>query len=86
MRLVLTTCCALACFLSQAAADECRRVIAPTVIAVVAHDNIWTRKADRGMTFRAKSCKVKIGGITYFVTDRSPPPSDVRREPVSLRR
>ena len=56
---------ALMCGLPGASADECRRVVAPTIIAVVAHGDIFVRKADRGMTFRAEGCKTKIGEGLY---------------------
>jgi hypothetical protein len=49
----------------SASAAECRRVVEPTVIAVVAHGDVFVRKAERGMTFRAEGCKTKIGSGLY---------------------
>lgn len=65
MKRVFGALAALVWGLTPASAAECRRVVEPTVIAVVAHGDIFVRKAARGMTFRAESCKTKIGGSLY---------------------
>jgi hypothetical protein len=65
MKMISAVLCTLIYSLSPATADECRRVTSPTVIAVLAHGDVWVRKADRGMTFRARECKTNIGGSLY---------------------
>ncbi len=65
MKTVLAAFGALTLFMPAAMAEECRRVIEPTVIAVVAHGDVWVRRAERGLTFRAESCKTNIGGNLY---------------------
>jgi hypothetical protein len=62
-------------FAVPATADECRRVTTPTVVAVVAHGGVWTRKVEQGKTFTVKDCGTQMFGKIYcrIRTAENPP-------------
>ena len=61
--------------LAASARAECRRVIAPTVLAVVAHGGVWTKPVDLGKTLKVRQCGIRINGSVYcqIDTDAKPP-------------
>lgn len=75
MKIVVGAFACLLLFAAAANAEECRRVTTPTVLAIVAHNGVWTRPVELGKTLKVSKCGIRMYGNVYcqLDTDAKPP-------------